>query len=144
MASKVVSMGTSCLRRWAGGDGMPGDEDNPPEKSERHDNSKHRTPKAASAYRSPARDKIGRGTGLSPPLMRPRGTMTPQWKTPACLNTKQTRCPSTAWTTPTPLLFLRIQDKYQSTTLTTSPMKKTGPRLAPQHYGKRHILSLAA
>ena len=144
MVSKVVSMGTSCLRRWAGGDGMLGDEDNPLEKPERHDSSKHRTPKAAYAYRLPARDKIGRGIGLWLPRMMQRGSMTPQWKTSACLNTKQTRCRSTAWKTRTLLLSLRIQDKDQNPTLTTSPMRKTGPRLAPPHYDKPHIRSMAA
>lgn len=144
MASKVGSTETSCLKKLAGGDGMLGDAGNPPEKSERHSNSKPHTLKAVSVYRLPARDKTGRGIGPSLPLMMRRGIMTPRWKTPACLSMKQTRCRSTAWTTPAPLLPLHIRDTDQIATSTMSPMRKTGPRSVPLHYGKPHIRSVAA
>lgn len=144
MASKVVSTETSCLKKLAGGDGMLGDVGNPPEKSERHSNTKRHTLKAVSAYRLPARDKTERMNGPSLPLMMRRGIMTPRWKTTACLSMKRTRCRSTAWTTPAPLLPLHIRGKYQIATSTTSPMRKTGPRSVPLHYGKLHIRSVAA
>ena len=143
MASKVGSTETSCLRKLAGGDGMLGDVGSPPEKSERHSNSKHHTPQVVFAYRLPVRDKTGREIGLSLALTMRRGSMTPQWKISACLNTKRTRCLSTVWMTPAPLLPLRTRDREQIATSTTSPMRKTGPRLALLHYGKPHIPSVA-
>lgn len=134
-ASRVVSTGTSCLKKSAGADGMLGDEGNPPEKL---DNTKRHTLKAVSVYQSPARGKTGRGFRHSLPLMMRRGSMTPQWKTSVCLNTKQTRCLSTAWTIPAPLLLLQIRGTHQTTTPATSLTRKTGPRSAPLHYGKAH------
>ena len=137
-ASRVVSTGTSCLKRSAGVDGTLGNGDNPPEKPDKLDKTKHHYPKVVSAYQSPARGKIGSGNRTLLHLTTRKESTTLQRKISPCLNMKLTRCLSTAWMTPAPPLLLRISGKCQTATLTTSPMRKTGHRSAPRHYGKAH------